>query len=111
MSDVRHDGVRAMQMRGGTSKGLYFLAGDLPADEAERDDLGVDRRGIAVAPLDLNQRVLPRAGADNEDPKRLHYKSRTGTTPGRSVRQFDTAASTAWVDERLPTVIRAAPSG
>jgi 4-oxalomesaconate tautomerase len=32
-------GVRAMQMRGGTSKGLYFLAADLPADPAERDDL------------------------------------------------------------------------
>lgn len=28
-----------MQMRGGTSKGLYFLSGDLPADPAERDDL------------------------------------------------------------------------
>jgi len=28
-----------MQMRGGTSKGLYFLADDLPADVAERDDL------------------------------------------------------------------------
>jgi 4-oxalomesaconate tautomerase len=39
MSDVRFDGVRAMQMRGGTSKGLYFLADDLPADTAERDDL------------------------------------------------------------------------
>jgi 4-oxalomesaconate tautomerase len=36
--DVRY-GVRAMQMRGGTSKGLYFLAGDLPADPAARDDL------------------------------------------------------------------------
>src|ERR1700751_5044548 len=33
------DGIRAMQMRGGTSKGLYFLAEDLPADSAERDDL------------------------------------------------------------------------
>jgi len=33
------DGVRAMQMRGGTSKGLYFLADDLPADAAARDDL------------------------------------------------------------------------
>jgi 4-oxalomesaconate tautomerase len=33
------DGIRAMQMRGGTSKGLYFLAADLPADTAERDDL------------------------------------------------------------------------
>src|ERR1700733_7698920 len=33
------DGIRAMQMRGGTSKGLYFLAADLPADSADRDDL------------------------------------------------------------------------
>lgn len=31
------DGVRAMWMRGGTSKGGYFLAGDLPADIAARD--------------------------------------------------------------------------
>ncbi len=37
--DVRYDGIRAMQMRGGTSKGLYFLADDLPADAAARDDL------------------------------------------------------------------------
>jgi 4-oxalomesaconate tautomerase len=28
-----------MQMRGGTSKGLYFLADDLPADPSARDDL------------------------------------------------------------------------
>jgi 4-oxalomesaconate tautomerase len=33
------DGVRCMLMRGGTSKGAYFLAGDLPADPEERDDL------------------------------------------------------------------------
>ena len=33
------DGVRCMLMRGGTSKGAYFLAGDLPADPAARDDL------------------------------------------------------------------------
>jgi 4-oxalomesaconate tautomerase len=39
VNDVRYDGIRAMQMRGGTSKGLYFLASDLPADSAERDDL------------------------------------------------------------------------
>jgi 4-oxalomesaconate tautomerase len=37
--DARYDGIRAMQMRGGTSKGLYFLASDLPGDPAERDDL------------------------------------------------------------------------
>jgi 4-oxalomesaconate tautomerase len=32
-------GVRCMLMRGGTSKGLYFLASDLPADPGERDAL------------------------------------------------------------------------
>jgi len=32
-------GVRCMLMRGGTSKGAYFLADDLPADAAERDEL------------------------------------------------------------------------
>ncbi|WP_370949417.1 4-oxalomesaconate tautomerase [Amycolatopsis sp. cg5] len=32
-------GVRCMLMRGGTSKGAYFLASDLPADPAVRDDL------------------------------------------------------------------------
>ncbi|MFI6253846.1 4-oxalomesaconate tautomerase [Streptomyces sp. NPDC051016] len=31
--------VRCMLMRGGTSKGAYFLAEDLPADPAARDDL------------------------------------------------------------------------
>jgi 4-oxalomesaconate tautomerase len=32
-------GVRCMLMRGGTSKGAYFLAEDLPADPKARDDL------------------------------------------------------------------------
>jgi 4-oxalomesaconate tautomerase len=32
-------GVPCMLMRGGTSKGAYFLAADLPAGGAERDDL------------------------------------------------------------------------
>ncbi|MEP9382012.1 PrpF domain-containing protein [Nocardioides cheoyonin] len=32
-------GVRTALMRGGTSKGALFLADDLPADRAERDDL------------------------------------------------------------------------
>ncbi|WP_428834466.1 PrpF domain-containing protein, partial [Parafrigoribacterium mesophilum] len=36
------DGVRCMVMRGGTSKGAYFLAGDLPSDPAVRDDLLVN---------------------------------------------------------------------
>lgn len=32
-------GIRCMLMRGGTSKGAYFLASDLPADPGTRDDL------------------------------------------------------------------------
>jgi 4-oxalomesaconate tautomerase len=32
-------GIRCMMMRGGTSKGAYFLAKDLPLDIGERDDL------------------------------------------------------------------------
>ncbi len=33
------DGIPCLWMRGGTSKGAYFLAGDLPADPKERDAL------------------------------------------------------------------------
>jgi 4-oxalomesaconate tautomerase len=33
------DGVRCMLMRGGTSKGAYFLAADLPREVTARDDL------------------------------------------------------------------------
>jgi 4-oxalomesaconate tautomerase len=32
-------GVRCTMLRGGTSRGLYFVAADLPADPADRDDL------------------------------------------------------------------------
>ena len=39
VADAVRDGIRCMLMRGGTSKGAYFLADDLPADPAERDDL------------------------------------------------------------------------
>ena len=38
-ADAVRDGIRCMLMRGGTSKGAYFLADDLPADRAKRDDL------------------------------------------------------------------------
>jgi len=38
MTQFGIDGVASMMMRGGTSKGLYFLSEDLPPDEAERDD-------------------------------------------------------------------------
>ncbi|WP_276324907.1 4-oxalomesaconate tautomerase [Aurantimonas manganoxydans] len=34
-----HDGIPCLWMRGGTSKGAYFVSTDLPADEAERNDL------------------------------------------------------------------------
>lgn len=39
MTDEQRDGVRCMLIRGGTSKGAYFISDDLPADPNERDDL------------------------------------------------------------------------
>ncbi|MFF7333201.1 4-oxalomesaconate tautomerase [Streptomyces sp. NPDC008150] len=38
-STTSYEEVRCMLMRGGTSKGAYFLADELPADPADRDDL------------------------------------------------------------------------
>ncbi|GAA3653777.1 4-oxalomesaconate tautomerase [Microbacterium marinilacus] len=38
-ADIETTGVRCMLMRGGTSKGAYFVAADLPADPAVRDEL------------------------------------------------------------------------
>lgn len=37
--DAATRGIRCMLMRGGTSKGAYFVASDLPDDPAARDDL------------------------------------------------------------------------
>ncbi|GGL63168.1 4-oxalomesaconate tautomerase [Wenxinia marina] len=39
MSDPERDGIPCLWMRGGTSKGAYFLAGDLPSEPAARDAL------------------------------------------------------------------------
>ena len=39
LPDAARGGIRCMLMRGGTSKGAYFLAEDLPADAGVRDDL------------------------------------------------------------------------
>lgn len=39
MSDHADDGIPCLWMRGGSSKGAYFLASDLPVDPAERDAL------------------------------------------------------------------------
>jgi 4-oxalomesaconate tautomerase len=36
---MRQRGIRCMMIRGGTSKGVYFLAEDLPTNPAERDAL------------------------------------------------------------------------
>ncbi|WP_341487769.1 4-oxalomesaconate tautomerase [Pararhizobium sp. A13] len=36
---MSEDGIPCLWMRGGTSKGAYFLKSDLPADPSERDDL------------------------------------------------------------------------
>lgn len=71
------DGVRCMVMRGGTSKGLYFLAEDLPADAAARDDLllrimgSPDARQIdglgGAHPLTSKVAVVSRSERDDAD--------------------------------------------
>ncbi|WIM15892.1 MULTISPECIES: 4-oxalomesaconate tautomerase [unclassified Microbacterium] len=38
-AEPARDGIRCMLMRGGTSKGAFFVASDLPADPGDRDDL------------------------------------------------------------------------
>lgn len=38
-ADVVAEGIRCMLMRGGTSKGAYFIADDVPVDAAMRDEL------------------------------------------------------------------------
>lgn len=38
-ADPERSGIRCMLMRGGTSKGAFFVEDDLPADPAQRDDL------------------------------------------------------------------------
>jgi len=71
------EGVRCMWMRGGTSKGGYFLAEDLPADHAERDAflLGVmgspDPRQIdgmgGADPLTSKVAVISKSDRDGVD--------------------------------------------
>ena len=66
-----------MVMRGGTSKGLYFLADDLPGDETSRDDLllrimgSPDRRQIdgmgGAHPLTSKVAVVGRPSVDTAD--------------------------------------------
>jgi 4-oxalomesaconate tautomerase len=46
-------GISCMQMRGGTSRGLYFVAADLPAAPAERDGLLIAIMGSGH-PLQIN---------------------------------------------------------
>ncbi|HEX6360267.1 4-oxalomesaconate tautomerase [Actinophytocola sp.] len=71
------DGIQCMQMRGGSSKGAYFLGEDLPADPAERDDLllrvmgSPDERQIdgigGGHPLTSKVAVITPSRADNAD--------------------------------------------
>ena len=71
------DGVRCMWMRGGTSKGGYFLADDLPSDSAARDEflLGVmgspDPRQIdgmgGADPLTSKVAVVSKSSRDGVD--------------------------------------------
>lgn len=75
--DPAQSGIRCMWMRGGTSKGGYFLAQDLPADTAERDALllrvmgSPDPRQIdglgAADPLTAKVAVVSQSERDDAD--------------------------------------------
>ncbi len=70
-------GTRCMWMRGGTSKGGYFLAEDLPTDEAARDALllrimgSPDKRQIdgmgGASPLTSKVAVVSKSARDDAD--------------------------------------------
>lgn len=70
-------GVRCMLVRGGTSKGAYFLAEDLPSDIADRDRLllalmgSPDKRQVdglgGAHPLTSKVAIVSRSSLDNCD--------------------------------------------
>ena len=88
-----------MLMRGGTSKGLYFLASDLPADPGERDALlpavmgsghpmQVDGGG-AAHPVDLH-RV---AAAHHRQQQRIPFRGIGGQVTGEEVQALGGTAA------------------
>ncbi|CAM5741457.1 (4E)-oxalomesaconate Delta-isomerase [Streptomyces alboniger] len=83
------DGVRCLLMRGGTSKGAYFLADDLPAEPASRDALllrimgGPDERQIdglgGAHPLTSKVAVVAPSTAPDADVDYLFLQVGVGT--------------------------------
>jgi 4-oxalomesaconate tautomerase len=77
-------GVRCAVMRGGTSKGLYFVADDLPLEESERRDLlrrfmgSPDARQIdglgGAHPLTSKAAVVSRSSRPDADVDYLFYQ-------------------------------------
>ena len=85
--------VPAALMRGGTSKGLFFVAGDLPRDTAARDRFLLAAMGSPdVREIDgvlrlrrlgfLLRAALARAGGRAVQPERWHRPSRVSSTCG-----------------------------
>jgi 4-oxalomesaconate tautomerase len=85
------DGVRCMLIRGGSSKGAYFVGTDLPADPEERDDLllrllgSPDERQIdgigGGHPLTSKVAVVSRSTRDSSDVDYLFLQ----VVPGEAV--------------------------
>ena len=89
----RSDGIRCMLMRGGTSKGAYFLADDLPRDAAERDDLLLRVMGTPGSAPD--RRARRRASPDQQGRDRLAVEPATPTSTICSSRWGRRARSSA----------------
>ena len=75
-----------MWMRGGTSKGGYFLASDLPQDTAARDAFLLHVMG-SPDPRQID-------GMGGADP--LTSKVAKGPTPARMLPQFCASVTIAW---------------
>ena len=103
-------GIRCMILRGGTSKGAYFLADDLPIDEAERDELLLrimgtpDSRqidGIGGANPLTSKVAVVSAADEGSVPTSTTCSSRSGST-NRWSPTVRTAATSWPASDRLP---------
>ena len=70
MSDPERDGIPCLWMRGGTSKGAYFLAADLPADPAVARRAPPPRHGLARPAADRRHRRRRPPDLQGRDPRR-----------------------------------------
>ena len=91
------NGIRCMLMRGGTSKGAYFLRDDLPVDPAERDALLLQIMGSPDA------RQIDGIGGAHPLTSKIAVVSRAFATAGQGTADVDYLFLQTGVDEAFVT--------